>query len=290
MLKKLPFYLQLIRLDRPIGIYLLLWPTLWGLWIASKGLPEFGILSVFVLGVILMRSAGCAINDYADRHIDQHIERTKNRPLVTGKVSAKEALAIFAILSLIAFFLVLQLNISTVLMSGVAVLLAASYPFMKRFHSLPQLHLGAAFAWAIPMAFTAVNETVPPLEAWLLFGATLFWTVAYDTFYALSDKNDDLKAGVKSSAILFARYDQLIIAILQILTLILLIWTGFVVNLGGVYFTSVLIAAFLFIYQHHMIKQRDPQRCLQAFLHNNWVGMVIFIGLVGDYFLSSANL
>lgn len=290
MLKKLPFYLQLIRLDRPIGIYLLLWPTLWGLWIASEGVPELGILSIFVLGVILMRSAGCAINDYADRHIDQHIERTKNRPLVTGKVSAKEALFIFAMLSLLAFLLVLQLNITTVLMSGVAVVLAASYPFMKRFHSLPQLHLGAAFAWAIPMAFTAVNNVMPPLEAWLLFAATLCWTVAYDTCYALSDKQDDLKIGVKSSAILFAQYDQLIIAILQIATLILLIWTGILVNLGSFYFVSLLIAAGLFIYQHVMIKQRDPQRCLHAFLHNNWVGMVIFIGLIGDYFLSSLRL
>jgi len=289
MLKKLPVYVQLIRLDRPIGIYLLLWPTLWGLWIASEGIPDPTILSVFVLGVLLMRSAGCAINDYADRHIDQHIERTKNRPIVTGQITAKEALLVFAILSLIAFFLVLQLNTSTVLMSGVAVVLAGSYPFMKRFHSLPQLHLGAAFAWAIPMAFTAVNETAPPLEAWLLFAATLLWTVAYDTFYALSDKEDDVKIGVKSSAILFAQYDQLIIAILQVLTLILLIWTGILVSLGMFYFISLVIAAFLFAYQHYMIKQRNPQRCLQAFLHNNWVGMVIFIGLFADYFLSSAR-
>jgi 4-hydroxybenzoate polyprenyltransferase len=285
MLKKLPYYLQLIRLDRPIGIYLLLWPTLWGLWVASQGKPDLTILSVFVLGVVLMRSAGCAINDYADRHIDPHIERTKNRPLATGKITAKEALAVFAVLSLIAFFLVLQLNTSTVLMSGVAVVLAGSYPFMKRFHSLPQLHLGAAFAWAIPMAFTAVNETAPPLEAWLLFSATLLWTVAYDTFYALSDKEDDLKIGVKSSAILFAQYDQLIIAILQALTLILLIWTGVLVGLGVYYFVSLVITAFLFAYQHYMIKQRNPQCCLQAFLHNNWVGMVIFVGLFADYLL-----
>jgi 4-hydroxybenzoate polyprenyltransferase len=287
MLKKLPLYIQLIRLDRPIGIYLLLWPTLWGLWIAAGGIPEFKILVVFVLGVALMRSAGCAINDYADRNIDQYIKRTKNRPLATGQLSAKEALWIFAGLSLVAFLLVLQLNLTTILLSGVALLLAASYPFMKRFHSLPQLHLGAAFAWAIPMGFTAITEAPPPLQAWLLFTATLLWTIAYDTLYALSDKEDDLKIGVKSSAILFAQYDKLIIALLQILTLALLIWVGLLSHLGTFYFIGILIAAILLAYQHYMIIDRNPKRCLQAFLHNHWVGMVIFFGIFTDYFLSS---
>jgi 4-hydroxybenzoate polyprenyltransferase len=284
MLKKLHFYTQLIRLDRPIGIYLLLWPTLWGLWIASHGIPDFTLLIIFVLGVILMRSAGCAINDYADREIDKHVARTKNRPLAAGHISTQEALAVFATLSGIAFFLVLQLNLSTILLSTVAVLLVASYPFMKRFHSLPQVHLGAAFAWAIPMGFTAVNETVPPLEAWLLFVATLLWTVAYDTLYALSDKEDDLKIGVKSSAILFAQYDRIIIAILQTLTIGLLVWVGLLMNAGIAYFISLLLASVLFVYQHHMIKNREPIHCLHAFLHNNWVGMVIFIGIFIDSF------
>jgi len=287
MLKKLPLYIQLIRLDRPIGIYLLLWPTLWGLWIAAEGIPELKVLVIFVLGVALMRSAGCAINDYADRDIDQYIERTKNRPLATGQLSAKEALWIFAGLSLVAFLLVLQLNLTTILLSGVALLLAASYPFMKRFHSLPQLHLGAAFAWAIPMGFTAITEAPPPLQAWLLFTATLLWTIAYDTLYALSDKEDDLKIGVKSSAILFAQYDKLIIALLQMLTLALLIWVGLLSHLGIFYFIGILIAAILLAYQHYMIVDRNPKRCLQAFLHNHWVGMVIFFGIFTDYFLSS---
>ena len=288
MKEKLQYYAQLIRLDRPIGIYLLLWPTLWGLWVASKGVPEFKLLIIFTLGVILMRSAGCAINDYADREIHRHVERTKLRPLAAGKITAKEALGVFAVLSLVAFFLVLQLNTYTIFLSFVAVLLAASYPFMKRFHSLPQLHLGAAFAWAIPMGFTAVNTEAPPLEAWLLFIATLLWTIAYDTIYALSDKADDLKIGVKSSAILFGKYDKLIIALLQSFTIFILIWAGYLIGFGVYYYISLLIATLLFIYQHKMIKDREPVRCLQAFLHNNWVGMAIFIGIFVDYFLSES--
>ncbi len=280
---RLHYYSQLIRLDRPIGIYLLLWPTLWGLWIASKGIPDIKLLLIFSLGVVLMRSAGCAINDFADRKIDAHVERTKSRPLAAGKITAKEAIAVFIVLSLAAFLLVLQLNTTTIYLSFVAVILAASYPFMKRFHSLPQLHLGAAFAWAIPMAFTAVTEQTPPLEAWLLFVATLMWTIAYDTMYALSDKADDLKIGVKSSAILFGKYDKLIIALLQIATLISLISVGLIAGLGLYYYISLFIALLLFIYQHNMIKNREPIASLQAFLHNNWVGIVIFIGIFVDY-------
>lgn len=290
MQKKLRYYSQLIRLDRPIGIYLLLWPTLWGLWVASQGIPTLKLLIIFILGVILMRSAGCAINDYADREIDQYVERTKLRPLAAGKITAKEALGVFTVLSLVAFFLVLQLNVNTILLSFVAVILAASYPFMKRFHSLPQLHLGAAFAWAIPMAFTAVTNTPPPLEAWLLFIATLLWTIAYDTMYALSDKEDDLKIGVKSSAILFGQYDKLIIACLQLATLLTLSWAGYIIGFGVYYFTSLVIVTLLFIYQHKMIKDREPIHCFHAFLHNNWVGMAIFIGIFIDYFLSEPYL
>jgi len=195
-LKNIKFYAELIRLNRPIGIYLLLWPTLWGLWFAAQGIPDFKILIIFVLGVVLMRSAGCAINDYADREIDLLVARTKNRPLTSGKISANEALGVFAVLSLIAFFLVLQLNTSTILLSIVAVILAASYPFMKRYHHFPQVHLGAAFAWAIPMSYTAITGNTPPLEAWLLFIAALLWTTAYDTQYGMVDREDDLKIGV----------------------------------------------------------------------------------------------
>lgn len=288
--EKLHYYSQLIRLNRPIGIYLLLWPTLWGLWVASQGIPDLKPLIIFTLGVILMRSAGCAINDYADRDIDQHVERTKLRPLTAGKITSKEALGVFAALSLIAFFLVLQLNTYTIFLSFIAVILAASYPFMKRFHSLPQLHLGAAFAWAIPMAFTAVTAAPPPLEAWLLFTATLLWTIAYDTMYALSDKEDDLKIGVKSSAIFFGEKDKLIIGLLQILTILTLSWAGYIIGFGIYYYVSLLIAILLFIHQHKMIKDRNPNRCLQAFLHNNWVGMVIFIGIFIDYFLSDFSV
>lgn len=290
MPSKLYYYSQLVRLNRPIGIYLLLWPTLWGLWIASHGIPELKLLVIFTLGVIFMRSAGCAINDYADREIDKHVERTKSRPLAAGKITGKEALAVFSVLLLAAFILVLQLNISTILLSIVAVLLAASYPFMKRFHSLPQLHLGAAFAWAIPMSFTAVTGNIPPLEAWLLFIATLMWTVAYDTMYALSDKEDDIKIGVKSSAILFGKQDKLIIGILQIATIAVLIWVGILVGFGMYYFFGLLIASVLFVYQHKMIKNRKPILCLHAFLHNNWVGLAIFLGIFIDYFLSEWHL
>jgi 4-hydroxybenzoate polyprenyltransferase len=199
--QQFPYYLQLIRFNRPIGTYLLLWPTLWALWFAAKGIPDLKILLIFSLGVFVMRSAGCAINDFADRKIDGHVKRTKDRPLATGKITAKEALMVFAVLSLVAFVLVVQLNLATILLSTVALLLAASYPFTKRFHSLPQVHLGAAFAWAVPMAFTAIRGDTPPLIAWLLFATTMVWTTAYDTVYGMVDRDDDLKLGMKSTAI-----------------------------------------------------------------------------------------
>jgi 4-hydroxybenzoate polyprenyltransferase len=284
--ERLGYYIQLVRLNRPIGIYLVLWPTLWALWIASDGIPDVKILFIFVAGVVLMRSAGCAINDYADRHIDLHVERTKERPLTSGKITAKEALGVFLVLCLVAFLLVLQLNLNTILLSIVAVILAATYPFMKRFHSLPQAHLGAAFAWAIPMAFTAVNGQAPPLAAWLLFISTMLWTVAYDTFYAMSDRPDDLKIGVKSSAILFGKYDRLIIAILQILMLLTLVILGLNIHMGIFYYVGLIIASGLFAYEHYLAKDADRSRCLHAFLHNNWVGLSIFAGIAVDYLVS----
>lgn len=283
-----PYYLQLIRFDRPIGTYLVLWPTLWALWLASKGLPDLKLLIVFSLGAFVMRSAGCAINDFADRKIDGKVERTKNRPLATGAISPKEALMVFAVLSFVAFILVLQLNIATILLSSVALLLAASYPFMKRYHSLPQVHLGVAFAWSVPMAFTAVTGEIPPLIAWLLFAVTMLWTTAYDTMYGMVDRKDDLKIGVKSTAILFADKDKLMIGILQGLAIVLLLVIGVLASRGWIYFSGVSIATGLFVYQQVLIKAREPKQCFTAFLNNNWVGMAVFIALALDYFFKSS--
>jgi 4-hydroxybenzoate polyprenyltransferase len=283
MMEKLRHYAHLVRLDRPIGIYLLLWPTLWALWIAAKGIPDFTILLVFVAGVVLMRSAGCAINDYADRDFDPHVARTKTRPLAAGHIAPKEAVLVFMVLTLAAFLLALLLNGLTIALSVVAVLLAFTYPFMKRFHHLPQVHLGAAFSWAIPMAFTAVTGKMPPLEAWLLFIAAVSWTTAYDTMYAMCDRDDDLKIGVKSTAILFGQHDRLIIGLLQILTLLLLGWVG-VLSVRGYWFWSGLaIAGGFSLYQQWLIRNREPIPSLHAFLNNHWLGMAVFIGLALDY-------
>ncbi|MGB5599110.1 MAG: 4-hydroxybenzoate octaprenyltransferase [Thiothrix litoralis] len=282
-MEKLHHYARLVRLDRPIGIYLLLWPTLWALWIAAEGVPDLTILLVFVAGVVLMRSAGCAINDYADREVDPHVARTKTRPLAAGLITPKEALGVFAVLGILSFLLVLLLNGLTIALSLVAVLLAATYPFMKRFHHLPQVHLGAAFAWAIPMAFTAVTGEMPPLVAWLLFLAAVLWTTAYDTMYAMCDREDDLKIGVKSTAILFGQHDRLLIGVLQVLTLLLLAWVGILSSLGGGYWFGLLVAAGLSVYQQWLIRQREPLPSLQAFLNNHWLGMAVFIGLAVDY-------
>jgi len=284
-LKNLKLYAELIRLNRPIGIYLLLWPTLWGLWFAAQGIPDLKILIIFVLGVVFMRSAGCAINDYADRNIDLLVARTKDRPLTSGKISAKEALGVFSVLALIAFFLVLQLNINTILLSVVAVILAASYPFMKRYHHFPQVHLGAAFAWAIPMSYTAITGNTPPLDAWLLFIAALLWTTAYDTQYGMVDREDDQKIGVKSTAIFFGKYDNFIIGILHLATLIILTIVGMMNDLGFIFYLSILIASGFAIHQQFLTQNKEPQKCLQAFLNNNWLGMIIFIGIAVDYFV-----
>lgn len=282
-MEKLRHYAHLVRLDRPIGIYLLLWPTLWALWIAAQGIPNSTILLVFIAGVVLMRSAGCAINDYADRDFDPHVARTKTRPLASGHIKPKETLLVFAVLSLTAFLLALLLNGLTIALSVVAVLLAASYPFMKRFHHLPQVHLGAAFSWAIPMAFTAVTGKMPPPEAWLLFVAALLWTTAYDTMYAMCDRDDDLKIGVKSTAILFGQYDRLIIGILQILTLLFLGWVGILTSRGLWFWLGLLVAAGFSLYQQWLIRNREPLPSLHAFLNNHWLGMAVFIGLAMDY-------
>ncbi len=285
MLEKLKLYAELIRLNRPIGIYLLLWPTLWGLWFASDGFPDFKYLLIFSLGVLFMRSAGCAINDYADREIDLHVTRTKDRPLTSGKITSNEALAVFGVLVFASFLLVIQLNTTTIVLSIVAVLLAASYPFTKRYHYFPQVHLGAAFAWAIPMAYTAITNSSPTIDAWLLFIATLLWTTAYDTQYGMVDKEDDLKIGVKSTAILFGKHDTFIITTLQLITLILLTTVGIINNRGGFFFISILIASSLILYQYNLTKDKAPNKCLQAFLNNNWLGMIIFIGIATDYFV-----
>lgn len=282
-MEKLRHYIHLVRLDRPIGIYLLLWPALWALWIAAKGIPDLTILFVFIAGVVLMRSAGCAINDYADRDFDPHVARTKARPLAAGDIAPTEAVLVFAVLAFFSFLLVLLLNGLTIAFSVAAVLLTISYPFMKRFHHLPQIYLGVAFSWAIPMAFTAVTGEMPPLEAWLLFIAAVLWATAYDTMYAMCDRDDDLKIGVKSSAILFGRYDRLIIAVLQVLTLFLLAWVGILAERGYWFWLGLLVAVGFSLYQQWLIRNREPLPSLHAFLNNHWLGMAVFIGLALDY-------
>lgn len=272
-------YIRLMRLDRPIGNFLLLWPTLWALWVAAEGLPTLSVLVVFVLGVVLMRAAGCVINDYADRNFDGQVERTKHRPLATGEVSAKQALALFAALGLLAFVLVLTQNLLTIQLSFVGMALAAVYPFTKRVTHLPQLVLGAAFGWATPMAFAAQTGELPPI-AWVMFAITLVWTVAYDTMYAMVDRDDDLVAGIKSIAILFGRYDKLAIGLLQLLTLLLLFLVGQQLGLNEWFFLGLLLAALLAAYQQYLLKDRERPLCFKAFLNNNHFGAVVFAGLV----------
>ena len=280
--ERLGQYALLVRLDKPIGILLLLWPTMIALWVAAEGFPDTSILFIFIAGVILMRSAGCAINDYADRHVDGSVARTRQRPLVTGKVSEKEALIVFASLAITAFILVLFLNKLTIMLSFVGVALAGSYPFMKRYHFLPQVHLGAAFAWAVPMAFTAQANEITPVT-WLLFMATVLWTTAYDTMYAMTDREDDLKVGVKSTAILFGKLDKMIIGIIQAMLIFCLLLIGQRAELSGFYYAGVVAATSLALWQQYLIKDRDPQLCFKAFLNNNWFGMVLFLGLLLDY-------
>jgi len=283
--ERLAQYVLLTRLDRPIGIYLLLWPTLWALFIAAKGWPSLGVSIVFILGVILMRSAGCVINDYADRKIDKHIARTKDRPITAGRVSEKEALLLFVGLCFTAFILVLFMNLLTIRLSIAAVGLAALYPFMKRYTYLPQVFLGLAFGWAVPMAFAAQTGDVPPI-AWLLLTGTVLWATAYDTMYAMVDRADDLKVGVKSTAILFGEADRLIIGAIQLLLILVLLLVGRQAELGGIYYLGLGIASLSLLYQQKLIWQRQPADCMKAFLHNNWFGMAVFLGILGDYGLS----
>ena len=282
--QRLRRYIHLVRLHRPIGIFLLMWPALWALWLAGDGNPPWFTVLIFVLGVVLMRSAGCAINDFADRDFDGHVSRTLARPLPAGEVSPAEAVGVFVTLSLIAFVLVLQLNWQTVALSVVALLLTFIYPFMKRFTHVPQLFLGAAFGWAIPMAFTAVTGSIPGY-AWVLFISTLVWALVYDTQYAMVDREDDLKIGIKSTAILFGRWDRLVVGLLQLLMLALLVWVGESADCGVVYYLGLAVAALLSVYQQMLIRDRRPAACFQAFLNNNYFGMVVFVGLVLDYAL-----
>jgi 4-hydroxybenzoate polyprenyltransferase len=275
-------YVQLARIDKPIGTLLLLWPTLWALWLAADGLPDLWALLVFVVGVFLMRSAGCVINDYADRNFDGHVKRTAGRPLPMGKVKPREVLALFAVLALISFALVLTMNPLTIGLSFAALLLAVCYPFMKRYIPIPQLVLGMAFSWSIPMAYAAQANALPAV-AWLVFLANLLWTIAYDTQYAMVDRDDDLKLGLKSSAILFGRHDKRIIGALQLLTLLILLLVGQLSELGSSYYWSLLAAAALFVYQQRLIRERQREACFQAFLNNNYVGALIFAGVVINY-------
>lgn len=272
-------YGRLMRLERPIGALLLLWPTLWALWLAGSGRPPRTVVLIFLAGVWIMRSAGCVINDYADRNYDPHVSRTRDRPLAARRVTEAEALGLFAVLCLAAFVLVLQLNLLTVALAFPGVLLAASYPFMKRYHHLPQAHLGAAFGWGIPMAFAAVTGSVPPV-AWVLFLANVLWSMVYDTQYAMVDREDDLKVGLKSSAILFGQHDRWIIGVLQVLMLALLIAVGRIEALAWPYYLGLLAAAGAAAYQQVLIRHREPPACFRAFLNNNLFGLAVFCGVV----------
>lgn len=282
--ERLIHYERLMRLDKPIGILLLLWPTLWAVWIAGDGRPSPFIVWIFVLGTALMRSAGVVMNDYADRKFDAHVERTRNRPMATGAVSGREATLLAAGLCLLAFILILPLNRLVWALSVVALFLAASYPFTKRFLAIPQAYLGIAFGFGIPMAFAALQFTVPPL-AWVLLGANILWAVAYDTEYAMVDRNDDLKIGIRTSAITFGRYDVLAVMICYTATLTILAAVGRHLGMGWAYYLGLACAAALMAYHYTLIRDRERDRCFKAFLHNNWVGAVIFAGIALDYAL-----
>jgi 4-hydroxybenzoate polyprenyltransferase len=275
-------YWLLMRFHRPIGILLLLWPTLWALWIAGAGDPRVTVVLVFLAGVVLMRAAGCVINDYADRKLDPHVRRTRERPIATGAVTPREALALFAVLVSLAFLLVLTMNRLTVLLSFVGAALAATYPFMKRHTWLPQPYLGAAFGWAVPMAFAAQTGAVPPM-AWLMFVVVVIWATIYDTQYAMVDRDDDIRIGVKSTAILFGDSDRTILAVLQVVMLLGLVLVGTRAELGGWYALSLLVVVICFLRQQWLIRHRDPEGCFRAFLNHNWVGLAVFAGIALEY-------
>ena len=279
---RLQQYWLLARFDKPIGILILLWPALWALWVASNGKPDLWVLFIICSGVVLMRAAGCVINDYADRDFDPHVERTKQRPIAAGKVSPKEALILFVVLCLCAFVLVLQLNLMTIMLSFIAAFLAASYPFMKRYTNLPQAYLGIAFGFAVPMSFSAQTNTVP-MVAWIMYLAVMLWALVYDTMYAMVDKEDDLKIGVKSTAILFGEKDRQIMAGLQLIIIFLLVIIGLIQQLGSFYYAGVVVAFGLSVYQQRLIFNRDKALCFKAFINSNYFGLAIFSGLALDY-------
>jgi 4-hydroxybenzoate polyprenyltransferase len=287
---RLDLYEKLMRLDKPIGILLLLWPTLWALWLSADGRPEWAVVLVFTLGTVLMRSAGCVINDYADRDFDRHVERTKERPLTAGRVTTKEALALFGFLCLLAFALVLVLAKPLVIWLSIpAVFLAASYPFTKRFFAIPQAYLGIAFGFGIPMAYAAHLGNVPA-EAWWLLLANVFWAVAYDTEYAMVDRDDDLKIGIKTSAITFGRFDVAAVMLCYAATLALIAWVGSAYALGWPFYVGLAVAAVIMGVHFTWVRGRQRMACFKAFLHNNWVGAAIFAGIVVDYLLSGRSL
>jgi len=275
-------YGKLMRIDKPIGIWLLLWPTLWALWLAGEGHPDQGLFVVFVVGVFIMRSAGCVLNDYVDRNIDPYVERTRTRPIATGAVAPLEALTLFAALGLIAIGLAKMLNRPAQLLAIVGAVLTIAYPFIKRFVSIPQFILGAAFGWAVPMAFAAQTGEVPQL-AWIVFGAALIWAVVYDTFYAMVDREDDRKLGVKSTALLFGDADLFVIGGLQLIMLLALVFVGMRAELGPWYYLSVAAAAGLMAYHQWLARDRQPAGCFAAFLNNHYIGLVVFIGIVLHY-------
>lgn len=280
--KRLSLYFKLIRLDKPIGILLLLWPTLAALWIASNGQPNWHYLLIFTLGTILMRSAGCAINDFADRDFDRHVKRTAERPLTSGKIKSWEAVAVAAVLALVSFLLILPLNTLTKQLSVVALVVAASYPYFKRFFAIPQAYLGIAFGFGIPMAFAAVNNSIPN-EAWLMLLANVFWAVAYDTEYAMVDRDDDLKIGIKTSAITFGRWDVVAVMLCYALALLLNLYCGWQLGLGWWALAGVVVAAAIAVYHYGLIKERDRMQCFTAFRHNNWLGAALFFGVFINY-------
>jgi len=278
---RLWLYARLVRLDRPIGILLLLWPTLWALWIAGAGRPDWNVVVIFTIGTVLMRSAGCAVNDWADRDFDPHVARTRDRPLAARRISGTEALLVAALLSLAAFVLILPLDMLVIHLSFVALFLAASYPFTKRFFVLPQAYLGIAFGFGIPMAFAALQGRVPPI-GWLMLGASIMWTLAYDTEYAMVDRDDDVRIGIRTAAILFGRCEVAAVMLFHGGFIALMTGVGFLAGLGIAYFAGLAVAALLCAWQFRMIRRRSREGCFRAFLHNNWVGAAVFAGLLID--------
>lgn len=281
---RLTLYFKLVRLDKPIGILLLLWPTLSALWIASDGQPSWQHLLIFCLGTALMRSAGCAINDYADRDFDKHVQRTAERPLTSGKIKSWEAVMLAVLLALLSFALILPLNALTKQLSVVAVIVAGSYPYFKRFFAIPQAYLGIAFGFGIPMAFATVNDVIPT-QAWWLLVANVFWAIAYDTEYAMVDREDDLKIGIKTSAITFGNWDVLAIMLSYLISLLLILTCGLQFGLSWPFIIGVVLAGLIAIYHYSLIKERDRAKCFAAFRHNNWLGAAVFSGIVIDYLL-----